>query len=405
MPVLLGSSGHDSLTATGNDDLLQGLTGNDTLDGGEGNDTLDGGPGLDRLVGGAGFDLVSYAGASSGVIVDLLFGSAWGGDDSDRLVDVEAVLGTAFSDTINGDYGANRLEGGAGADSLFGSGGSDTLIGGAGNDTLTASGVADRYTGGAGADLFTLVVSAYGWSPDAPGTMDVVTDFSAAEGDRLQFLEASRLPARDPPGTYVLGITAVMPSFGPPPTPQLDGPVGRLPLLWGGAVAPQAALAAGLALPGKDVAALAYTAAWVPDVAGGGWVVVDLDRSASLSAGDQVLRFLGAPGSPGVGIGDFVTGTFTNHTEGTAGDDRIVEFLDRFLGSRTQADFNQDALSNIDDFVVASALLRIIISGETPPAIERLFSFDAHPTVLVDTRYMKCPGFTVNRKGVMRHAA
>ncbi len=87
------------------------------------------------------------------------------------------------------------------------------------------------------------------------------------------------------------------------------------------------------------------------------------------------------------------------------GDDRIVEFLDRFLGSRTQADFNQDALSNIDDFVVASALLRIIISGETPPAIERLFSFDAHPTVLVDTRYMKCPGFTVNRKGVMRHAA
>ena len=89
----------------------------------------------------------------------------------------------------------------------------------------------------------------------------------------------------------------------------------------------------------------------------------------------------------------------------TPDDARIVGFLDRFVGDRHLADFDEDALSDIDDFVVASALLRIVISGEIPPAVEKRFAFDAHTTLLVDTRYMKCPGFTVHRRGAARHAA
>jgi hypothetical protein len=86
-------------------------------------------------------------------------------------------------------------------------------------------------------------------------------------------------------------------------------------------------------------------------------------------------------------------------------DQRLIAFLDRIVGSSGQATFNEDALANIDDFVVASALLRIVISGEAPPAVEKRFSFEADPTGLVDTRYMKCPGFTVYRTGIARNAA
>jgi hypothetical protein len=89
----------------------------------------------------------------------------------------------------------------------------------------------------------------------------------------------------------------------------------------------------------------------------------------------------------------------------TPGDDRIIAFLDRFLGSRFSADFDEDALADIDDFVLASALLRIVVSGEVPLSVARRFSFEALLTEPVVTRYMKCPGFTVQRTGVAAHAA
>jgi hypothetical protein len=89
----------------------------------------------------------------------------------------------------------------------------------------------------------------------------------------------------------------------------------------------------------------------------------------------------------------------------TPGDDRIIEFLDRFLEGRSQAEFDEEALADIDDFVLASALLRIVVSGELPPAVEKRFSFEAHLTQPVNTKYMKCPGFTVYRTGIARYAA
>lgn len=86
-------------------------------------------------------------------------------------------------------------------------------------------------------------------------------------------------------------------------------------------------------------------------------------------------------------------------------DERLIMFLDRLVGQHGEVSFAEDALADIDDFVVASALLRIVISGEVPPAVTKRFSFDAHPTSLVNTRYMKCPGFTVYRTGLARNAA
>lgn len=89
----------------------------------------------------------------------------------------------------------------------------------------------------------------------------------------------------------------------------------------------------------------------------------------------------------------------------TPEDAGIVAFLENFVGERTEAEFDEDALETIDDFIVASALLRIVISGEVPPAIERHFLFAPNQKQLVDTRYMKCPAFTVYRRGAARHAA
>ncbi|MBP2302235.1 hypothetical protein [Azospirillum picis] len=90
-------------------------------------------------------------------------GAALTGDGGTDL-----LVGGRFADTLSGGAGNDYLSGGAGNDWLVGGDGSDVLVGGIGADTLT---------GGAGADLF-----AFGSRSGA----DVITDFDAAGGDRLQ---------------------------------------------------------------------------------------------------------------------------------------------------------------------------------------------------------------------------
>ncbi|QYX51689.1 retention module-containing protein [Pseudomonas sp. S07E 245] len=68
--------------------------------------------------------------------------------------------------------GNDTLLGGDGNDNIFGGAGNDTLIGGKGNDILT---------GGSGADLFV-------WKAGHTGN-DVITDFKASEGDRIDLSE------------------------------------------------------------------------------------------------------------------------------------------------------------------------------------------------------------------------
>jgi Ca2+-binding RTX toxin-like protein len=135
----------DSIDGTAGVDTIFGLTLNDTLNGLGGDDTLEGGSGADSLDGGADNDTASYAASAAGVTVDLLAGTASGGDaDGDTLVSIENLIGSAFVDTLTGDGGANVIDGGDGNDTINGGGGDDTLFGGAGND--------DRITGGAGND-------------------------------------------------------------------------------------------------------------------------------------------------------------------------------------------------------------------------------------------------------------
>jgi serralysin len=154
----------------------QSLTGNtaaNTIVGGSGADTLDGGLGADSLVGGAGTDTVTYAASGTGVVVDLVLGTASGGLGSDLLSQIENVIGSKKADGLTGDGGANNLLGGGGNDTLEGGGGNDLLSGGGGTDTASyahagaavtvdLSLTAAQNTKGAGSDTLDMIENLIG---------------------------------------------------------------------------------------------------------------------------------------------------------------------------------------------------------------------------------------------------
>ena len=169
---LFGRAGNDTLTAQTGNDLVNAGAGNDNVEagpgrdnvfGGAGNDVLlgeggadllNGGAGGDVLNGGGGNDTASYsAGATAGVIVDLMApGTNTGDAAGDTYNNIENITGTAFSDTLRADPGANLLIGQAGNDKIFARAGNDTLLGQDGNDKLTGHGGNDVLNGGNGAD-------------------------------------------------------------------------------------------------------------------------------------------------------------------------------------------------------------------------------------------------------------
>jgi Ca2+-binding RTX toxin-like protein len=129
---LTGSAFNDVLTGSDATTMqgfntINGLAGDDVIDPGGGNDILDGGP---------GFDTVTYARAPGPVVIDLRLASnrPWG---KDTLVNIEAVIGSNFA------------------------------------DKLTCGPSPCTLTGGRGADVFTIRAG------------DTVTDFDAAQGDKL----------------------------------------------------------------------------------------------------------------------------------------------------------------------------------------------------------------------------
>jgi Ca2+-binding RTX toxin-like protein len=202
--VIAGLDGDDVIFGAGGDDLICGGLGNDYVRAGGGNDTiygdggdeehlhgeagadvvhagsnsmydlLVGGRGPDKLYGcgrlctsapGGGNDLVSHSavdffGSNYGVHVDLAKGIATGrGLGHDRLVHVEGVFGTEWSDTIYGDRHDNELVGGPSNDHIYGRRGNDIIDGDTDSDTLN---------GGRGKDL----IEDEGESSDRPYSPD-----------------------------------------------------------------------------------------------------------------------------------------------------------------------------------------------------------------------------------------
>ena len=79
----------------------------------------------------------------AGVNINMLLASEQvisdGYGAKDTLIEIEAITGSNFKDTIIGDNADNILNGGAEADTLTGGKGADTIYGGAGSDLIKAS--------------------------------------------------------------------------------------------------------------------------------------------------------------------------------------------------------------------------------------------------------------------------
>jgi Ca2+-binding RTX toxin-like protein len=182
--TLIGDGAGNILNGANGNDMLKGGGGADVLYGGNGNDTLRGGTGADWLDGEDGIDTADYGDSGAGVNVNLDTGATAGGDAAgDTLNSMENVTGSAFNDQIWGDGGANVLKGLNGNDLLYGLGGNDVLIGGNSNDQLTGGMGADVLTGGGGGEFF-IWTSAAESGLDA-ASVDEITDFNFAEGDRI----------------------------------------------------------------------------------------------------------------------------------------------------------------------------------------------------------------------------
>lgn len=184
------------------DDQVIGSAFNDTLRGGDGNDSLYGENGDDILIGGSGDNNLDGGAGNDYIYIETATVASLGGGDGDDTVDarysegvtlnisssIEHFIGSAGNDsvtaassnygvTMTGEGGNDWLTGGSGNDALSGGIGDDTLKGGSGNDVLQ---------GGAGVDLFDFSLDSNSFSAGTGN--DLVSDFNAAEGDRIGLL-------------------------------------------------------------------------------------------------------------------------------------------------------------------------------------------------------------------------
>ena len=115
----------DVITGNFGANKLAGKDGDDNLFGGGGDDVLSGGRDADDLIGGSGSDTASYAGAAQfkglGVTAKLANATQNTGHAAgDTYSSIENLTGSNFNDTLEGDGGANTINGGLGTDIMRG---------------------------------------------------------------------------------------------------------------------------------------------------------------------------------------------------------------------------------------------------------------------------------------------
>ena len=200
---------------------------NDTLVGDGNDNAFKGGAGFDQFYGGTGIDTVDYSDAFTGVTVVLWNAQATndGQGAADYLNNIENLIGSRFNDILIGDGGDNVFKGGAGFDQFYGGSGSDTvdyrdataavmanlttdgasndgqgaydytnsienLIGSAFGDSLIGDANGNSLSGAGGNDFMMGAGGADGFVFNSGDGLDVITDFSLADGDKL-FLQSN----------------------------------------------------------------------------------------------------------------------------------------------------------------------------------------------------------------------
>ncbi|UZE85208.1 beta strand repeat-containing protein [Pseudomonas viciae] len=156
-PLVGGIAAGDSYTSI---EIFQGTAQADTFTGSTAAaENFIGGAGADTLNGLGRGDGAWYLTSSDAVQIDLLAGTASGGDaQGDVLANIDNLIGSQFNDTLTGNAYSNKLEGGAGNDLLYGGDGDDFIYGGTATDTSalgltpSTSVEADTLYGGNGND-------------------------------------------------------------------------------------------------------------------------------------------------------------------------------------------------------------------------------------------------------------
>ncbi|MBS7598756.1 retention module-containing protein [Pseudomonas sp. RC2C2] len=161
--------------------------GNDTVSGGDGHDILFGDlVSFDSIAGNGVEAIQAYVAGKLGVNLGDVDGRVLHQYITEHVSEFDVsrsndgadiLIGGDGNDILFGQGGNDYLDGGKGNDILLGGTGNDTLLGGEGNDILIGGKGDDIMTGGSGADTFV-------WKAGDTGK-DVIKDFKAAEGDRL----------------------------------------------------------------------------------------------------------------------------------------------------------------------------------------------------------------------------
>ncbi|MGV3552434.1 calcium-binding protein [Rhizobium sp.] len=256
--TLRGGAGNDKVGANSHRTSVYGDAGNDTLfrnaldmDDGKTKAVIDGGAGRDTLVlsvlytsHATKLDLSkSSFKLSDGTVVKNceaveFIGSAsavnkiTSSDDSGGAA-VNKVTGGNVNDiltasargaSLDGGFGNDRLVGGKGADILNGGfNGNDTLIGGGGNDQIIGGAGIDLLTGGAGKDTFVFAVAFH--SGTTAGAVDIITDFTRAQKDRIDLsgIDAVSATTEDDAFSFI-GATAFSHNAGELRFEKFDNP-------------------------------------------------------------------------------------------------------------------------------------------------------------------------------------
>ncbi|MDB5452744.1 MAG: hypothetical protein JWO33_1322 [Caulobacteraceae bacterium] len=188
--TVIGGPGSDLLRAYAGDDVMVGGFGDDSLDGGTGSDTINGSAGNDAILvtgglatylrGDEGDDAIKGGSGFDDINGNMGNDTASGGSGEDWVVggrDNDMLFGEDAYDLVYGNLGDDTLDGGAGNDIVRGGQDNDVLTGGSGDDFVSGDKGFDTMTGGTGADVFHTFGDA---------GVDRVTDFSIAQGDRVQ---------------------------------------------------------------------------------------------------------------------------------------------------------------------------------------------------------------------------
>ena len=159
------------------DDVIISNLSSVSLQGGAGDDRFISGRAGDSFDGGEGIDTIDYSRSTSAVTVDLAQGT---GARGDVLVNVEAIAGSKYGDTLIGDAAANILFGSRGADELTGGEGADTFVYGSLKDSTVRS--ADHITDLTDEDWIDLSAIDANTTADGDQAFQIVDAFTHAAG-------------------------------------------------------------------------------------------------------------------------------------------------------------------------------------------------------------------------------